>query len=113
MQQVKQFWDSTTEQQRTELLTLDIDCLNKQAAKLPGTLDKHVDKIFFLQRACDSNKQNCDASLNCNKARHMIAHLHTTFHTTRACIFKHCWEGQKFTTLHSDVDRNTLASTTI
>lgn len=92
MQQVKQFWDSTTEQQRTELLTLDIDCLNKQAARLPGTLVEHVAKIFFLQGACDNNKQNCDASLNGNKAQCMSAHLHTTFHTTRACIFKHFWE---------------------
>ena len=56
MQQVKQFWDSTTEQLQTELLTLDIDCLNKQAARLPGTLDEHDDKIFFLQRACDNNQ---------------------------------------------------------
>ncbi|KAL0046468.1 hypothetical protein WJX82_001491 [Trebouxia sp. C0006] len=44
MQQVKHFWDSTTEQQRTELLTLDIDCLNKQAARLPD--QKRVAKVL-------------------------------------------------------------------
>ncbi|DBB03254.1 TPA: hypothetical protein ACH3X3_010650 [Trebouxia sp. C0006] len=33
--QVKQFWDSRTEQQRVELLTLDVSGLHRQAARLP------------------------------------------------------------------------------
>ncbi len=41
--QVKHFWDSTTEQQRMELLTLDVECLHKQAARLTGDLSKHSD----------------------------------------------------------------------
>ncbi|DBA75640.1 hypothetical protein WJX79_005911 [Trebouxia sp. C0005] len=44
MQQVKQFWDSTTEQQRNELLTMGIDCLNKHAARLPDR--KRVAKVL-------------------------------------------------------------------
>ncbi|KAL0056161.1 hypothetical protein WJX82_008314 [Trebouxia sp. C0006] len=42
--QVKHFWDSTTEQQRAELLTLNVDCLHRQAARL--TDPKGVTKVL-------------------------------------------------------------------
>jgi hypothetical protein len=75
--QVKRFWDSTTEQQQVELLTLDVDYLHRQAARLTGKLSKRIAKNFFLRKTCDiTNTQDCHASLECNITQRMILLLH-------------------------------------
>ena len=71
--QVKHCWDSITEQQRVELLTLDVECLHRQAARLTGKCSKHIAKKLFLQKAYDNtNTQDCHASLECDRTQRMI-----------------------------------------
>ncbi len=69
--QVKQFWDSRTEQQRVELLTLDVSGLHRQAARLPGTLSEHIDKNSFLQESCDRSKNQL-VLLHLNATKHSV-----------------------------------------
>lgn len=94
---VKTFWDSATDLQRAELLSLSLSCLRTHAARHsqpPGTLrlsDAYL--LFSLPCACNqldhTNLQHC---MLVNSLAHSLTHS-----LTHSCVF--C-KGQVHTVLH-------------